>query len=384
MVPRNPDALIIGGGLAGITIAYELSQLGLKVILLEAKEICGGTTRACAGRAQVVESENEAYLDLVLSGLERLESLGEEIGCDLELETPGHLTLIRDEREWEACEKQVARLVEKNVEAAMLDKQTLQAIEPALNTDPFVGAAYSLERRLNPFKLCFGLVRAARRNGVEILTQSPVVGFEKSGSCLTGIRTSHDIFSAGVVIVAGGAWTNNLLDMAGISIPLRFTQAEAAVSEPLHPLIKHHIGLAGFYDIVHGQQKRVAFGVGQHKNGNLFISNAIQSAEVINRRSTSWGLPAIIKYLQDLFPNTAKARVMRTWSAPSPFMPDNMPAIGWISAYDNLFVAAGFHLAISTIPILSQHIARVVSGDQIGGESPVHLGHILTAHGYTR
>ena len=51
---------------------------------------------------------------------------------------------------------------------------------------------------------------------------------------------------------------------------------------------------------------------------------------------------------------------MRTWAAPSPFLPDYAPAIGWVPGIENLFVAAGFHLAVPTIPLFCEDIAESV------------------------
>jgi D-hydroxyproline dehydrogenase subunit beta len=347
-----------------LSIAYELSRLGASVRLLEAKGLVNGSSGACAGRVQVIESDDEAYLSLVMAGLARLAELGEEIGCDLEWQLPGHLTLVKNEQEWADCQKRVARLERAGLEASMLDQITLQPVEPNLNVRPFLGGALSPEGRLNPLKLCFGLARAARLNGVEIHTRTPADGLIKHGERVSGVRTKSGSYSASVVVAAAGAWTGQLLARDGIECPIRFTHAEAAISEPIQPLIRHHVGLAGFYDVVHGKNRSVAFGVGQQANGRLYISNAIQAADQIDRSSTAWGLPAVIQQLRDFFPATSRARIVRTWAAPSPFTPDYRPAIGWLDSGESLFAAAGFHLAFATIPVLSQQAVRVILGEK--------------------
>ena len=96
MTGQSYDFIVVGGGLAGAAISYYLTLQKRSVLLLEAHTLCSGSSGACAGRAQIFESESESYLDLVLAGFSKLESLGAELGCDLEWETPGHLSLIQD------------------------------------------------------------------------------------------------------------------------------------------------------------------------------------------------------------------------------------------------------------------------------------------------
>lgn len=351
------DILIIGGGLGGIALAYTLARRGISVLLLEAESIGSGTTAACAGRAQLADSPPGAYLDLVLSGLARLETLSAELDCDLEWEHPGHLTLLRTEAEWQMWSTQVAALRAQGVPAALLDQATLREAEPLLETAGLLGAAYAPEGHLNPFKLCLGLARAAERHGATLRRQTPVTGFERTGARVTAVLTPAGRFTASTIIVAAGAWTGTLLAPAGLELPIRYTHAEAAVSEPLPPVLHHHVGLAGFYETVHTGAQSLAFGVGQHRNGTLVISNAIQQATTIDRQSTAWGLPALATALRTHFPSLRGVRLIRTWAAPSPFLPDALPALGPLPGLENLWVAAGFHLIVPTALPLSDLLA---------------------------
>ncbi|NPV55288.1 MAG: FAD-binding oxidoreductase [Anaerolineae bacterium] len=368
------DILIIGGGFAGTALAYFLARAGAVVTLLEAGVIGGGTSAACAGRVQIIESETEVYLDMVLAGFARLQTLEDELETDLEWRLPGHLTVLSNPQQWRQYERLVARLRARGVPAEMLDGQSLRVAEPLLGAEGALGAAYSHEGHLNPFKLCAGLARAARRLGVRVLTQTPVTGFEQQGGRIRAVLAGGQRYEADAIVLAAGAWSGGLAAQAGGQFPMKFSHAEAIVSEKLPPLLNHHIGMSGFYEAVHGDARTVTLGIGQHPGGSLLISNAVQQAQAIDRTSTDWGMPAVARAAQACFPRLAGVRILRTWSAPSPFLPDFLPALGWLPGFDNLYVAAGFHLAIPTIPLLTEaaaaHILEGVVSSWLAGFEP--------------
>jgi glycine/D-amino acid oxidase-like deaminating enzyme len=357
---KTYDIAIVGGGFAGSALAYYCARAGASVLLLEAGSICCGTSSACAGRAQIIESETEEYLDLVVAGFNKLADLGTEIETDLEWELPGHLTLLFNEDQWNQYESITKRLTYHNVEAGMLDLTALREIEPHLQPNRCIGAAYSKEGHLNPFKFCLGFANAARRKGATILTNTSVTGFGRNSNRITSVQSGNETYFSDVIILATGAWSGEIANLAGFNLPMHFTHAEAFVTEPLPKIIGHHVGISGFYEAVHGSERTVTLGLGQHKNGSLVVSNAIQKAEKIDNSSTSWGMPAIARALSQYFPVLNDARIIRTWAMPSPFLPDFLPAIGWILQCENLFFAAGFHLAIPTIPLLAENIASLI------------------------
>jgi D-hydroxyproline dehydrogenase subunit beta len=357
------EVVIVGGGLIGLAAAYHLARRGAAVLLLEASSLGSGTSGACAGRAQVSESHRGTHLDFVLAGLARLEHLSDELGFDVEWRRLGNLMLIEREEHWQWWTDQVAYLKARRVPAEMMDRQSLGEAEPLLQVDKFRGAAWCLEGHLNPLKLCHAFGRAARQAGATLLEEMPVTGFKRQGERLTTICTPKGHFGANKILVAAGAWTGEVLRQAGVNLPICFTHAEAMITEPLPPLLYHHVGLADFYDTIHNQAQAVSIGVAQQKTGALLITEAVEMSPTIDRRNTIWGVPGMAHDLLGLFPKLAGVRIRRSWAAPSPFLPDEHPAIGWLPGLDNLFVATCFHLTITTLPILSDLMAGLILGE---------------------
>lgn len=360
LINRSYDIIIIGAGFTGCALAYQFSKAKVKTLLLESGSICSGTSAACAGRVQVIESETEEYLKIVKQGFLKIPSLEEELNIDLEWELPGHLTLFFSDDEINFYKEKVSQLNSLGLEADFINCQDVQILEPYITPDNCLYAVRSVEGHINPFNFCFGYLKTARQHQATILTHQKVVGFELNNQKITAVLTKDHVYYGNIIIFAGGAWTAQLTSLIDVDIPIQFTKAEAFVSEPVPSIINHHIGTTGFYKSVHGSEKSVTLGVGQHRNGSLLISNAITPTMEIDKSSSHWGFPAINQQFARLFPKLHSIKILRTWAAPSPFAKDYLPVTGWLPQLDNVYVAAAFHLAIPTIPLFSEEICHQI------------------------
>lgn len=362
MAERSHDVVIVGGGFIGNAIAYHLAGEGASVLLLEAGGLGSGSSGACGGRAQVAEGHPGLHLQLVMLGLARLEQLEDELDCGFDWRRLGNIMLIRRPEHWQEWVAQVAQLKSLGLPADMLDPAALRQAEPELCLDDYLGGAWCLEGHLHPQKYCWAFARAARRHGATLAAHEPVIGLERAGQRLTAVRTPQGRYAAGAVLVAAGAWSGQVLALAGAHLPVRSTNAEAMVSEPLPPVLRHHLGMADFYETIHHAPRAVSLGVLQMQPGTLYISESVEMGERMRHYTSLWGPPGMAAELLRLAPKLAHVRVLRAWTGQSPFLPDARPAVGWMPGFDNLFVAACFHLTITTTPILSELIAGMILG----------------------
>ncbi len=363
MAGKTYDVIIIGGGFIGVATAYYLARRGTSVLLVEGKSLGSGSTGACAGRAQVSECHPGLHLDLVQIGLSRLEHLQEELDYDFEWRRFGNVMLVETEDYWQQWAAQSALLAGRGIPAEMWDAKTLKEAEPAVRTDDLLGAAWCLEGHVNPLKYCWAYARAARRCGAVIRAQEPVLAIERDGGRVTGVRTQQGVYSGGQVLVAAGAWTADALRTVGVELPLKSTNAEAMISEKLPPVLNNHVGVGNFYETIHKKAQAVALGVLQFPNGTLYIAEAVEMSTRVRLDATPWGPPGMARALIDRVPALANARVIRSWAAPSPFLEDEQPGVGYIPGFDNLFLATCFHLHVTTVPILTDIIASMVRGE---------------------
>jgi sarcosine oxidase subunit beta len=359
------DVVIVGGGMAGLSTAYHLAQRGADILLLQAEELGGGTSAACSGRAQVSEGHLDPLnLRLVRDGVARLETLEEELGTPFEWRRAGYLCLINSQKLWQGWEERAAVLSTAGVPVQMLDLDELRSAEPCLDADGFLGAAYSLEGLLNPFLFCWAYAKAAERSGAVLRPHTPVTAIRQQGSRVVSVEANGQRYAAESLAVMCGPWTRQVAALAGADVAVHHTHAEAFVTEPTSLPLHHTIGLADFYETIHGKARAVSVGFTRHADGALVVTEAVTRSDEPHRRTSAWGLGKIASELVALYPELAHTRVVRGWGIPTPYTPDDEPIVGWLPGWDNLFVAAGFLLTITTLPVLSEWMAQMILGEK--------------------
>jgi 4-methylaminobutanoate oxidase (formaldehyde-forming) len=231
-----------------------------------------------------------------------------------------------------------------------------------MNTTNLLGAAYAIEGNLDPLKFSLAYAKAAQRNGAVILGRSRVTGFEIQNQRITAVKTNDQTYYADKIAVMAGAWTSKVTELAGISVPVHHTHAEALVTERIPEMIFNNVELADFYETIHGKARAVAIGVHPQLNGTLDISEAVTMTDRLHKGVSAWGATSISKELIQLYPFLEKARIVRCWGRPTSFTPDEEPLIGWVPGLDNLFVGTSLVITITTVPLLSEWMAMMLQG----------------------
>ena len=230
------EVVIIGGGILGCGVAYELSRLGLcDVVLLEKNELTAGTTWHSAGHLLLLDDDPAIARINALSlqiYTEFQGTTGEEIGLHQE----GSIRLATTPSRLDRLQRLTEKMAALGHPSEMIGLDEIERRFPLINLEGVLGGNWSpREGRVDPSMVTHAWARLARRNGVEIHRQTPVVGLVKEGGHWH-VETSSGNVRANHVIVAAGFWTPDILRALGIGIPILPAERQYLVTEEIPEL----------------------------------------------------------------------------------------------------------------------------------------------------
>ncbi|MBO8184145.1 NAD(P)/FAD-dependent oxidoreductase [Streptomyces spirodelae] len=235
-VPHSADVVIIGGGVMGASTAFHLAEAGVRdIVVLERGDLGRGSSGKPIGgvRAQFSDPLN---IELGHRSLHAYRNFPTRPGTDIGLESVGYLFLLTSEEQLRDFETSVAVQNSLGVPTRMTGPEEAQRLCPYVSTDGLLAAAYSpTDGHARPGLVVQGYARAAADAGVTIATHTEVTGLETAGGRVTRVHTEHGALSCRTVVCTAGAWSQQIGEMAGISLPVRPVRRQLAFTAPLDP-----------------------------------------------------------------------------------------------------------------------------------------------------
>jgi sarcosine oxidase subunit beta len=327
------DAVIIGGGSSGLCIAYWLTKMGMRdVVLLDKGYLACGATGRCIGgiRAQFA---NEPDILLALHSERMFERLGAEIGFDPLFRQGGYLFLAFSEEDLEGFRQNSKLHNRLGVHSRMVTPEEMRRIAPGLNTDGIVGGSFHQKDGCAVhFAVTEGLAEKARAQGATLRTFVTVESIETAGGSVTGVETSEGFIATSNVVCAAGIESMDLLKPVGIDLPLRAMKREALVTEPVRPFFDPMIAS------LHGHAMY------QTLRGEV-VAEMSEGEEQMDTRSWSTSfsfLEMSARGMLTLMPCMRDVPVQRAWGGTYDMSPDHRPILQAFSSPRGLALAAGY------------------------------------------
>ena len=237
------EIIIVGGGIVGCSIAFELAKRGLTdILLIEKGYLASGATGRCgAGIRQQWGSELNATLAVESTHI--FENLEEYTGYkgNCGLNQAGYLLIACTEKEWDQFQLNLAVQHKLGVESHMVDlEKEVYDYVPFINTQGLYGATFcQKDGHADPFHCTFAYGEGAKRLGVDILTYTEVTALKSAGGKITGVETTKGSFEAPMVINCANGWAPGLAAQVGDEIPVFPERHQALVTEPVAPMGPH-------------------------------------------------------------------------------------------------------------------------------------------------
>ena len=217
-VTNTADAIIIGAGVQGASLAYHLAERGVKALVLEKKFVAAGATGRSSGLVRMhYDVRQDTELAWVSFGYFR--NWREMVGGDCGFTRTGFVQLVAP-ADAETLRANVAMHQALGVPVVLIDADDVKRLAPCFATEDIEIAAFEPESGYAmPSDTANALLNAARAKGARLLQDCAVTDVIVSGGRVTGVRTSQGEFSAPVVVNAAGAWAGKLNEMAGLDLP---------------------------------------------------------------------------------------------------------------------------------------------------------------------
>lgn len=345
---KTADAVVIGGGVIGTSIAYRLRQQGRKVILVE-KDGIGTQTSGSCDKAIFLQSKKPGFhIKLAKASREIYEHLEEELHTSFEFKRGGGMIVMKSEKHLSFMKDFVAKQREAGIHIQILDQKEAMERQPCLSPD-IVGSTYSNEdAEVNPLLLSQAFAQASKKSGVKLWTHTEVVGITCEHDKVTGVQTDKENISTEVVVNAAGPFAASIGNMVGIKLPIKPRRGVILISERIKPVIHGNILDSQYIVAKHLGQTNpedvppfgIGLSLGQTESGNLLIGGS-REFKGFNKHAEPEVLGSIAKHAIEFIPSLKHVRIIRSMAGFRPYTGDGLPIIDEASNVKGFFIAAG-------------------------------------------
>jgi len=224
-LPTHARVVIVGGGIAGCSVAYHLSQLGITdVLLLEQGRLTSGTTWHAAGLVGQMRP-NRNMTRMSRYGIELYSRLESETGLATGWKACGSVNVARTPERMKVLRRQAALARSFGVEVHVITPREAGDLYPVMRTDDLQGAIWIPgDGKANPADLTMSLAKGARLKGVKMVEGVQVTGVLSENGRVAGVRTSLDGRAGEVrcetLVNCAGQWARQFGALAGVNVPL--------------------------------------------------------------------------------------------------------------------------------------------------------------------
>ena len=214
------DAIVIGAGVMGASLAFHFAERGLKTAILERKVTASGATGHSSGLVRM-HYDLAAESELTFKSYKLyFSNWRERVGGDCGFINTGFMQIAKREHE-DRLRGNVANQQRIGINTSIISAEDVRKLFPDLLTGQFDYAAYEPDSGYADATLTTNsFLECAKRNGAVLIQNCEVTAIHASGGRVTGVSTTKGDFSAPIVVNAAGAWARHVASLAGIDVPL--------------------------------------------------------------------------------------------------------------------------------------------------------------------
>jgi sarcosine oxidase, subunit beta len=358
---RTADAVIVGGGVTGVSIAFHLAGLGVpRVLVLERKFLGSGGTGRSVGIIRQLYPTRETS-EMVLRSLSVFERFGEAVGGEAGFVRTGALIGVSAAMR-PTLEQTLALQRGIGIKAEIVDPSNLGRIEPRIDPSGLgavlwePGSGYG-----DPSAVTAGFAGAARQRGATIEQGVEVVAIRRDAGRVVGVDTaSGERIDSPVVINAAGLWAPRVARLAGVELPIVIGRHPVfIVSRPAEFGAAHPV----YLDLAGGSYVRP-------ETGRLTITGSLtddeaqhpMDADLLGGEAGFDEAAEVLARTARAIPTLGEARFSRGYAGAFDITPDWMPILDE-SPLRGFWIAAGMSgHGFKLSPAVGEMVAALVTG----------------------
>lgn len=351
---RTADAVVIGGGIHGASVAWQLAKGGCRnVVVLEADRLAQASTGLSVGGIRQQFSHPSNIL-LSRESVRVFEQFEERFGVDIELRQVGYLFLARTDSVWRTFLADVRQQRAHGVPVEVLSPDEVANRWPYIAAGELAGGTFGPEDGYaDPYKATMGFVSAARRLGVRFEEHCEAKGIGVQRGSIVSVATSRGTVETPVAVISAGAWGAKVARLAGVRLPVLPIRRQVFATRPFDEIpgpVPMILDVEpAFY--LRGEGPALLLGMSDPNEAPGF-------ATVVDEAFKLQVADAAAK----LVPALERAEILRGWAGLYAVTPDNNPIIGELPVR-GLFCAVGFSgHGFQQAPAVGRVLAELILG----------------------
>lgn len=349
---NHADVIIIGGGIIGCAIAYNLAKRDVKPLVID-KGTRVGTEASWAGAGILTShaSTNEPYPTLCRASLARYPTLAEELRAetqiDIEFIRSGTLSVFFNQTEAAGLIGLADRRVKRGFSAEVLTAEEAWQLAPALAKSIAGAVLFPEDAHVRNPRMVKALAKGAAKLGARFRLGNPVTNFVKEDEHVIGVIVNGETLYADTFVIAAGCWAGTLIDQLGVPIQVEPVRGQIVLVETMPPPFQHIIDGLGIYIV-------------PRADGRILLGATVEYVGY-DKTATVDGAKQMIDAGVAIAPQLANAAFVQTWAGLRPYVKKG-PILGYLPGYDNVALATGhFKNGILLAPITGQLIAELLT-----------------------
>jgi glycine oxidase len=353
---KTYDALVVGGGIIGCSIAYELAQRKLRVVILDRQELMSEASWAAAGMLSPAP-DSPAAIPLVPLGRASLalyprfvEAIEEASGRRTGFRTDGTIEVLSHGDPERELSTLVALYRGLGLACEPIPVAEIRTTEPSLGRNARAAALLPDECSVEPRAIASALLVAAASAGVTLSPIVSVISLALEGRKCVGVVTSRgEILHAPHVVLAAGCWSSQIPEVAPYAqvIPVRGQMVALRHSgAPIRHVLRSERGYIVPRNLDSPQ--------------TLVVGSTLENAGY-EKRVTAGGVEKILSMANELVPELSQAELMDTWSGLRPGTLDQLPILGEAGIEGLVFATGHYRSGILLAPITAKLVGEWIT-----------------------